>query len=213
MSADRVVPRATYRVQLHRGFTLDDAAAIVDYLGDLGISHVYCSPYLQARAGSTHGYDVVDHRRISNDLGGDGAHRRFLDALDHAGMGHVLDVVPNHMTVAERDNRWWWEVLRNGPTSQFASYFDIEWDPPGEKLDRKVLVPILGDHYGRVLEKGELKPAVEFSEVVIRYYDHVFPVNSASIEDIRDHDETLEHLVGRVDGDVEATHSLLERQH
>ena len=208
-----MIPRATYRLQLHKDFTLDDAAGITDYLSELGISHVYCSPYLQARAGSRHGYDVVDHRRISTDLGGEEAHGRFLDALARSSLGHVLDVVPNHMTVTERANRWWWEVLRNGPTSQFASFFDIEWDPPGEKLDRKVLVPILGDHYGRVLENGELQPAVEGGEVVIRYFDHVFPVHSTSVEEIRGHDEPLEDVAARLTGDIEAIHSLLERQH
>src|SRR2546423_7653818 len=103
---------ATYRVQLHAGFTFDDAAAITGYLARLGVSHLYCSPYLQAAPGSTHGYDVVDHSRISVELGGEEAHARLRAALDASGLGQVLDVVPNHMAIAGRRNRWWWDVLR-----------------------------------------------------------------------------------------------------
>src|SRR5437899_8466634 len=119
-------PRATYRVQLHAGFTFDDAAAIVDYLADLGISHLYCSPYLQAAPGSTHGYDVVDHHRVNEELGGRAAHARLTDALRAHGLGQVLDVVPNHMAISP-ENTWWWDVLRNGPASRYAAYFDVDW--------------------------------------------------------------------------------------
>ncbi|MGH2807805.1 MAG: malto-oligosyltrehalose synthase [Actinomycetota bacterium] len=210
---DRYVPRATYRVQLHAGFTLDDTAAIVDYLDELGISDLYCSPYLQARPGSMHGYDVVNHRRISVELGGEQAHARMVDALAERGMGHVLDVVPNHMTVAERANHWWWEVLRNGRSSQFAPYFDIEWEPHGEKLDRKVLVPILADHYGRVLENGELELALDQGEVVVRYYDHVYPISLVSLEGVRGYDVPIQEVIARINADVEALHDLLEQQH
>jgi (1->4)-alpha-D-glucan 1-alpha-D-glucosylmutase len=213
VSSEHYIPRATYRVQLHAGFTLDDAAGIVDYLDELGISDLYCSPYLQARAGSTHGYDVVNHRRISLELGGEEAHSRMVDALADRSMGHVLDVVPNHMTVAERANRWWWEVLRNGPSSQFAPYFDIDWDPQGEKLDRKVLVPILGDHYGRVLENGELQLALDEGEVVVGYFEHVYPISLASLEGVRGYDEPIKDVITRINNDTEALHALLEQQH
>jgi (1->4)-alpha-D-glucan 1-alpha-D-glucosylmutase len=213
VTGDRYIPRATYRVQLHAGFTLDDAAGIVDYLDELGISDLYCSPYLQARAGSTHGYDVVNHRRISPELGGEKAHGRLVDALAERGMGHVLDVVPNHMTVAERANWWWWEVLRNGRSSQFAPYFDIEWEPHGEKLDRKVLVPILGDHYGRALESGELQLALDEGEVVVRYYEHIYPISLASLEGVRGYDEPIADVITRINSDIEALHALLEQQH
>ncbi|HEV2239436.1 MAG TPA: alpha-amylase family glycosyl hydrolase, partial [Streptosporangiaceae bacterium] len=121
---------ATYRVQLHAGFTFDDAAAIADYLAELGVSHLYCSPYLQAAAGSTHGYDVVDHGRLNAELGGAEGHRRLAERLAGAGLGQVLDIVPNHMALAGRANAWWWDVLENGPSSVYASYFDIDWDPP-----------------------------------------------------------------------------------
>jgi (1->4)-alpha-D-glucan 1-alpha-D-glucosylmutase len=134
---------STYRVQLHAGFGFDDAAEIVDLLSELGITHLYCSPYLQARAGSMHGYDVVDQSKISDELGGEAGHRRLLDALDRNGMGHILDIVPNHMTISESTNAWWWDVLKHGPASHYASYFDIDWTPPEAKLRKMLLVPIL----------------------------------------------------------------------
>ena len=112
-------PRAaTYRVQLHAGFTFDDAAAIAGYLAELGVSHLYCSPYLQAAAGSTHGYDVVDHGRLNGELGGADGYRRLAASLAGAGLGQVLDIVPNHMALAGRANAWWWDVLENGPSSR-----------------------------------------------------------------------------------------------
>src|SRR5438874_10708701 len=148
---------ATYRVQLHAGFTFDDAAAITGYLRDLGVSHLYCSPYLQAAKGSTHGYDVVDHHRVNVELGGEEGHRRLCEALGRADLGQVLDVVPNHMAIPGRENQWWWDVLENGPSSVYASYFDVDWNPPETKLRNTVLMPILGGHYGRVLEAGELQ--------------------------------------------------------
>src|ERR1700753_1665339 len=118
---------ATYRVQLHAGFTFDDAAAIAGYLADLGVSHLYCSPYLQAARGSTHGYDVVNHQILNAELGGAPAHQRLADRLAENGLGQVLDIVPNHMALAGRDNAWWWDVLENGQSSPYARYFDIDW--------------------------------------------------------------------------------------
>ena len=193
--------RATYRIQLHKDFGFDAAAAIVPYLASLGISHLYCSPYLQARPGSTHGYDVVDQSKISDELGGEAAHRRMCDALAAHGMSHVLDVVPNHMTVTDRANRWWWDVLKNGPSSPYAAYFDIDWDPPEDKLARKILVPILGDHYGRVLRAGDLRLEREGDDLVVRYFEHVLPVAPGTADP---HD---------LDTDADALHDVLERQH
>jgi (1->4)-alpha-D-glucan 1-alpha-D-glucosylmutase len=176
---------ATYRVQLNAGFTFDDAAAVVDYLRDLGVSHVYCSPYLQAAPGSTHGYDVVDPHRLNDELGGADAHARLLTALAADGMSHVLDIVPNHMAVGVgRANAWWWDVLENGPSSRYAAYFDIDWDPPERRLTTKVLVPILGDHYGRVLEAGELQVARDGGSFTVRYHDHEAPVSPRTIDDL-----------------------------
>ena len=150
-------PRATYRVQLHGGFTFDDAAAIVDYLADLGVSHLYCSPFLQAAPGSTHGYDVVDHHRLNAELGGAEAFERLCEALAARGMGQLVDIVPNHMAISGRENTWWWDVLENGRSSRYASYFDIDWDPPEERLRLRVLMPVLGDHIGRCIDRSEIQ--------------------------------------------------------
>ncbi len=178
------VPRATYRVQLNASFTFDDAAAVAGYLADLGVSHLYCSPYLQAAPGSTHGYDVVDHSRLNTELGGVDGFERLCRALDDAGLSQVLDIVPNHMAVSGRDNAWWWDVLENGPSSRYAAYFDIDWNPPEEKLRQLVLMPILGDHYGRVLERGELSLARYGGTFTVRYFDHVVPVSPRSLDDL-----------------------------
>jgi (1->4)-alpha-D-glucan 1-alpha-D-glucosylmutase len=175
---------ATYRVQLHAGFTFDDAAAVVDYLAALGVSHLYCSPYLQAAKDSTHGYDVVDHGRLNDELGGAVAHRRLVDRLAGAGLGQVLDIVPNHMALAGRANAWWWDVLENGPSSRYACYFDIDWDPPQTKLADTVLMPVLGDHYGRVLEAGELVIERHAGSFTVRYYDHEAPLSPRTLDDL-----------------------------
>jgi (1->4)-alpha-D-glucan 1-alpha-D-glucosylmutase len=168
-------------VQLHAGFTFDDAAAIAGYLAALGVSHLYCSPYLQAAAGSTHGYDVVDHGRLNADLGGAAGHRRLADELGMAGLGQVLDIVPNHMALAGRANAWWWDVLENGPSSVYAGHFDIDWDPPQRKLAATVLMPVLGDQYGRVLEAGELVLWREGGSFAVRYRDHEAPVSPRTL--------------------------------
>src|ERR1017187_1628849 len=178
---------ATYRVQLHAGFTFDDAAAVVDYLAALGVSHLYCSPYLQAAKDSTHGYDVVDHGRLNDELGGAVAHRRLVDRLAGAGLGQVLDIVPNHMALAGRANAWWWDVLENGPSSRYASYFDIDWDPPERKLTATVLMPVLGDRYGRVLEAGELAVLRRGGSFVVAYHEHEAPLSPRSLDDLMAH--------------------------
>ena len=173
---------ATYRLQLHAGFTFDDAAAVAGYLADLGVSHLYCSPYLQAAAGSRHGYDVVDHSRLNAELGGAEAHGRLTRRLAEAGLGQVLDIVPNHMALAGRANAWWWDVLENGPSSPFASYFDIDWNPPEQKLAATVLMPVLGDQYGRVLEAGELTVMREGGSFTVRYYEHEAPLSPRALD-------------------------------
>jgi (1->4)-alpha-D-glucan 1-alpha-D-glucosylmutase len=185
VTARQPAPRqraGTYRVQFHAGFTFDDAAAVVDYLAALGVSHLYCSPYLQAAKGSTHGYDVVDHGRLNDELGGAVAHRRLAGRLARAGLGQILDIVPNHMALAGRDNAWWWDVLENGPSSRYASYFDIDWDPPQAKLADTVLMPVLGDHYGRVLEAGELAIERHGGSFTVRYYDHEAPLSPRTLD-------------------------------
>ncbi len=174
-------PGATYRLQLHANFTFEDAIGICGYLKDLGITHVYCSPYLQAAKGSMHGYDVVNHNRVNEELGGERGLRRFNEKLRELGLGQVLDIVPNHMAIGTRANILWWDVLENGPSSEYADFFDVEWDPPESKLRNTVLIPILGDQYGRVLEAGELKLEREGGKFVIRYHEHAYPVAPASV--------------------------------
>ena len=174
------IPHSTYRLQLHKGFTFDDASAVAGYLRDLGVSHVYSSPYLQAGPGSMHGYDVVDHHSVNRELGGESAHERFSKHLGELGLGQVLDIVPNHMSV-HRENRMWWDVLENGPASRFATFFDIDWNSAEEKLRDKVLMPVLGDQYGSALKRGEIKIAREDTEFVVTYFDQSFPMAPRSI--------------------------------
>lgn len=172
---------ATYRLQLHAGFGFDAAASIADYLHQLGISHVYCSPYLQAAPGSKHGYDVIDHHKLNEELGGGEAHDRFSRRLADCHLGQVLDIVPNHMAISGRRNRYWWDVLENGPASRYAGYFDIDWQPHEEKLRNKLLVPILGDHYGRVLARHEIQVKRQGGEFLVQYFDHELPAAPRSL--------------------------------
>src|SRR5579875_1666430 len=175
------IPTATYRLQLHAEFGFDAAAGIADYLHELGISHVYSSPYLQAAPGSKHGYDVVDPHRVNEELGGAPAHERFCLELGRNHLGQVLDIVPNHMAISGRRNRYWWDVLENGPASRYAFFFDIDWQSPQERLRNKLLVPILGDHYGRVLARGELKVRRSGGEFFVRYLEHELPAAPRSL--------------------------------
>ena len=167
---------ATYRIQLHAKFGFVAARDLVPYLDELGISHVYASPYFMAQPGSTHGYDLVDPKRLNPELGTDEDHRAWTEALAARQMGHIVDFVPNHMA-ASPQNKWWHDVLENGPASTYADHFDIEWNPPKEALRGKVLLPVLGAQYGEVLERGELKLEREGGSFCIRYYDRCFPVN------------------------------------
>ena len=176
-------PSSTYRIQLQPAFGFDAVTGIAPYLHRLGVSHLYASPYLQAAAGSTHGYDVIDHSRVNAELGGEAGHERMCAALGAHQLGQVLDIVPNHMAIVG-GNRWWWDVLENGPSSQYASYFDVDWDPPEAKLRNTVLMPILGDHYGRVLEAGEFHLERDGGGFTVHYYDHVLPVAPRSLDDL-----------------------------
>src|SRR5580704_5400954 len=169
------IPGSTYRLQLHKEFTFDDAAAVGDYLRELGVSHVYCSPYLQAAPGSMHGYDVVSHQRVNAELGGAEGHDYFCARLGELGLGQVLDIVPNHMSLG-RENRYWWEVLEKGTSSRYASFFDIDWQPQEERLREKVLVPILADQYGRVLEAGGIKVLRAGTHFQVECAGHVLPL-------------------------------------
>jgi (1->4)-alpha-D-glucan 1-alpha-D-glucosylmutase len=173
------IPLATYRLQLNRDFTFVQATAIVPYLSALGISHCYVSPLLKARAGSMHGYDIVDHNLLNPEIGTPEEFDRFVTTLHEHGMGLILDVVPNHMGVMGNDNAWWLDVLENGESSVYANFFDIDWHPIKAELYGKVLIPVLHDHYGVVLESGDLKLAFnrERGEFDVCYHHHRFPVD------------------------------------
>ncbi len=176
MQTDTRSTTSTYRLQLNRGMTFDDARELVGYLHDLGIDTLYVSPILQARAGSMHGYDVIDHGLLNPELGGREAMERLVSRLHEFGMGLMVDIVPNHMCVSDLADWRWCDVLENGPSSPHARFFDIDWNPPRQDLKDKVLLPRLGDQYGRVLENQELR--IEFSggSFNVSYYEAAFPL-------------------------------------
>jgi (1->4)-alpha-D-glucan 1-alpha-D-glucosylmutase len=176
----RRVPRSTYRLQLHAGFTFDDAIRVSGYLKDLGVSHIYSSPYLQAAPGSMHGYNVVDHEKVNQELGGEEGHRRFCDRLKELGIGQVLDIVPNHMATGP-ENPYWWDVLENGPSSRYANWFDIDWHSAEVKLQNKVLIPVLGDQYGRVLSANQFKIEQQSGLFRVYYMENQFPLAPRSL--------------------------------
>ena len=171
--------RATYRLQFHRGFTFHDATKLVPYLSKLGISHIYASPVMEARSGSTHGYDIINHNRLNPELGGEEEFRELVDALFRHGMGLILDIVPNHMAVGGCDNAWWLDVLEWGEDSPFAEYFDINWDATRPDLKGRVLLPVLGDQYGVVLENGEIELRFDADEGSFSawYFEHRLPIS------------------------------------
>ncbi len=173
------IPLATYRLQFNRDFTFAHATQLVPYLAALGITHCYASPYLRARPGSTHGYDIIDHNLLNPEIGSTEDFEKFVAALRQHGMGHILDIVPNHMGVMGSDNGWWLDVLENGEASSYAEFFDIDWQPLKDELQGKVLIPVLGDQYGTILDLGELKLTFdrEKGEFSIFYQQHRFPVD------------------------------------
>ena len=193
------VPVATYRLQLHKQFRFADATALVPYLAELGVSHVYASPFLKARPGSTHGYDVVDHGSINPEIGTEADLRRLLDTLRRHGMGLVIDVVPNHMGVLHGDNPWWQDVLEKGRASPYAKFFDIDW----QRGRGRLLLPVLGRHYGEALDEGEIRLAREEKKGPWRvtYYDQSFPLNRKTARSAKPTKDAL------------ALHRLLEKQH
>ncbi|MDR3670111.1 MAG: malto-oligosyltrehalose synthase [Holophaga sp.] len=173
------IPRATYRLQMNRDFPLRQATALLPYLDDLGISHCYLSPLLKARPGSSHGYDITDHASLNPEITSAEEFDQFAAALKERGMGQIMDMVPNHMGIMGDDNRWWLDVLENGPASKFAAYFDIDWHPLAEELWLRVLLPVLGDTYGATLERGELRLAFdpEQGSFSVFYGEHRLPVD------------------------------------
>ena len=203
-------PRATMRLQFHRGFTFSDARLLAAYFASLGISHVYASPIMTSRTGSLHGYDVIDPIRINPELGGEDELRRLVEELRRYELGLIVDIVPNHMAIGS-GNAWWMDVLARGRGSRHAKYFDIDWNPPNPDLRDKVLLPVLGRPYGEAIEAGEITLARDddHSTFVIRYFEHVFPVAGNEVltdPAIVDFDPATP--AGRT-----RLHNLLERQH
>ena len=192
--APLVVPVATYRLQFHKGFTFKHATALVPYLAGLGISHVYASPFLKARPGSTHGYDVIDHGQVNPEIGTEAELNQLIKQLQAHGMGMVLDLVPNHMGVLHADNAWWLDVLEKGRASPYARFFDIDW------AHGKLLLPVLGKHYGEALE--ELKLEKKNGKWSVRYFNHRFPLNAKSQRGLK-----------TAPKDSLALHRLLEKQY
>jgi (1->4)-alpha-D-glucan 1-alpha-D-glucosylmutase len=222
MHSPRFVPASTYRLQVHAGFTLDAAREIVPYLQRLGIGAVYTSPYFAAEPGSTHGYDVTNHNLINPEVGGIEAHTAFTDAIRAAGLQHIVDFVPNHMGISTATNPWWRDVLANGPETPSARFFDIDWNPFKAELRRKLLLPILGDQYGQVLDRGELQLALVDGQLVLKYFDHRLPINSHDIPELQGLAEATADAAAKVlaafngtPGDARSfdrLHELLEAQ-
>ncbi len=204
------IPVATYRLQFNAGFTLGDAQHLVPYLAALGVSDVYASSLLAARPGSLHGYDIVDHGRLNPEIGTDADFTTLATTLRAHDMGLLLDIVPNHMGIAQGANVWWNDVLENGPSSPYADYFDIDWDPVKRELANKVLLPILGDQYGRVLENQELVLELDRGAFRLRYHDTRLPVAPRSATRILAHrKDALAATLGDTHPDFEECLSVI----
>jgi len=191
------IPIATYRLQLTADFDFDAAAAVVPYLKALGISHVYASPFMKARKGSTHGYDIVDHTKLNPELGGEEGFERLSQALKANGLGLILDFVPNHVGVHFADNPWWLDVLEWGPASPHAASFDIDWDILPYRARPGVLLPIIGSSYGEALEKGEIELRYDPGEGSFSawYFEHRLPIAPERYSEI------LRNIVKEADAD------------
>jgi (1->4)-alpha-D-glucan 1-alpha-D-glucosylmutase len=204
------IPVATYRVQFNRSFTFQDARGIIPYLHALGITDCYASSYLKATPGSLHGYDIADPRTLNPEVGTEDDYRDFAQALREHRMGQILDVVPNHMGISQSCNAWWLDVLENGPSSRYASFFDIDWHPIKAELNNKILLPILGDLYGAVLENQEIVLFYEHGSFFIRYYDYRLPVSIKSTVRILSHRlDALIREAGAAHADVLELQSII----
>jgi (1->4)-alpha-D-glucan 1-alpha-D-glucosylmutase len=200
------VPRSTYRLQLTPTFTLADAAEVVPYLAHLGVTHVYCSPFLQAAPGSTHGYDVVDHGQVNAELGGSEGFTALCRVATAHGMQLLIDIVPNHMAVGGRENAAWWDVLRLGSDSPYASWFDIDWEAGGGR----VLTPILGGRYGSELVSGNLRVEARGATAEVVYFQHRLPVSPQSEALLGDRSEAT---LAALNHEPAALHRFLHAQH
>jgi len=172
---------ATYRLQLGPELSFARAVELVPYLAKLGVSHLYLSPVLDAAAGSLHGYDVVNHTKLSQALGGEEGFGQLVSAAHAAAIGIVLDLVPNHMSIADAGNQWWWDVLENGRSGRWAHAFDVDWDPPEQRLKDVILLPVLGEHLSQILAAKQVKVAREGAVFTVRYYEHQYPVAPRSL--------------------------------
>ena len=189
------IPTSSYRLQFRPGFTFRDAAELIPYLASLGITECYSSPLLAACPNSSHGYDICDHSRLNPVYGGEEGFAAFAEALASHGMGLILDFVPNHMGIDPAANQWWRDVLENGPSSLFARYFDIDWDPVKTELQGKLLLPILGDQYGSVLESGQLRLQFQDGAFSLQYFKRNLPLNPRQMRQLLEHN--LEGLQGQ----------------
>jgi (1->4)-alpha-D-glucan 1-alpha-D-glucosylmutase len=213
------VPSSSYRLQFNHQFTYKQAVGLVKYLHDLGISDCYSSPLLAARAGSMHGYDITDHSRLNPEIGDESEFARFAHMLRERRMGLILDVVPNHMCIAFGANRWWNDVLENGPSSPYAKFFDIDWLPPKPDLAEKVLLPMLGEQYGRALENQELSLEYDHGAFVIRYYETRLPISPRAytqilellLEQTRSRNTVSHHNLIELESIITALHYLPPR--
>jgi (1->4)-alpha-D-glucan 1-alpha-D-glucosylmutase len=208
------IPAATYRLQFNKEFTFVQARDLVPYLHELGISHIYASPYFTAAPGSMHGYDITNHNELNPEVGTRAEYESFVGALRECGMGQIVDFVPNHMGIDRAHNAWWRDVLENGPIALHAPFFDIDWDPLKEELENKVLLPILGDQYGRVLERGELKPRYEAGAFHVDYFSTRLPLTPRSYALIlRPAVENLRRLYANDDCLIELESILTAMEH
>lgn len=205
------IPTATYRIQFNKDFTFLQALEIVPYLAQLGVSHIYASPFFRARPGSMHGYDIINHTEFNPEIGNAEDLNELIAQLRSHGMGLIVDFVPNHMGIGS-DNPWWMDVLENGPASAYAQYFDIDWAPVKRELFGKVLIPILGEPYGKILETGQIKLSYqcESGRLSLQYYEHSVPLDPVSYPIVLGHAlDTLKEQLGADNFDVLEYQSIL----
>ena len=200
----RRIPVATYRLQFNCLFKFSDAKTIVSYLHELGISDCYASPYFLATKGSLHGYDLLDHNQINPEIGTEEEYNHFVEELKKYGMGQILDIIPNHMCITGDENIWWKDVLENGQGSIYADFFDIDWKPVKDELENKVLLPVLGEQYGKVLENQELILKFEEGVYSISYGDKKFPIDPTS------YDQILKFRIDEIEKEIGKDHPHLQ---
>jgi len=203
------IPVASYRLQFHSGMRFEDARALISYFHDLGITDLYASPILQARRGSTHGYDITDPTKLNPELGSEEDFENLARQLQAHRMGLLLDIVPNHMA-ASSENPWWMDLLEDGPASASASYFDVDWHPPSRSLDNRILLPLLGDSYANSLENQQLTLVFEEGSFYIRYFDIKLPVAAKPYRQILSHRlDKLKQKIGDASSPIQELEGIL----